>query len=1165
MEFEEITLEKYGVFETLPLSLGNRPGLVIIYGPNEAGKSTCLAAIADFLFGIPHNTSYGQVFGYDQMRLAATVKSANCGQQRFRRRKGRGSTKTLMDGDNQLVDEAMLSNHLGATTRERFEALFGLDHQSLRSGGERLLAADGDVGRLIVEAGGGLRRLVESLDAMRAESGKLFSPRRSADRAFYKALDVFDAADEAVKHGLLTRNDFDDARKLHESAVATLDRYREAKRSLSEREVRLDRLIRVIPMLTELDRVDLALIAYAALPPVRAAFGAEVDQSLVANRAATAALVEVDERREILEVQLNGLIAPTELLKAEPTIQDIAEKSAHIAKARGDRVNRQRELAEFEAKLSALRRNVGAGDDAALEDRLPEKSSIERVQGLIAQGVDLPARIAGLAGQIADDEVMLSRLHERQLARRENGQDEPFGIAATELTSLATSVRSLEAKRNQATRFTTEINLQLKGASFASLEDIRSFECPDAVVIGLEMQKRAVLEANLLEQESLIAAAAARLERAKAEIERLKTGGEVPSPKAIEAAREARHGAWTTVRDVFVDASADSWVRTPAESRGQAVSSLELRVADADAMADSRFAETKRVTALEIEDRTRTEAIATMDAATVAKRGVETRLEEAGNAWLKAWPNAVNREPDLGRLKALVEARSAILTHADSLRELRSEMELAEADVEPRSQMLAAAEATLGFSPERGTAIAIRVQAVTRSVVAHDGAHADYMRDVISVSDLSNQLERRKGELSGIESAHSKWCAEWATAVQALGLAADATIQRGNDVATQWATASGVLDGRATTLRRLQRMDDDEEELRRLIRNVAGAVDSVLPEDSVASARMLQAKCAEAKEVAIKHKSLAPQLEQVTREQARKRAAADATAAALIALSKEAGTDLDKLSLIANGLAERGALVQRKDIVLESITHAGDGYSLEILTEHRSGRDLDEIAAELTEIKEQVRHLDGSIDEAVGAVQEGKSALDRFATLTGINAAVADREGAAADLHAVVAKYVELWLASQILSAAVERIRVERQDPLIVRASELFSLATRGAFIRIETDVDDKGTPVVVAKRAKGETVSIGQMSDGTRDQLFLAFRLASVEHYCASAEPLPFIGDDLLVHFDDERSTATLDLLVEFGKTTQVLLFTHHRNVCDAATRLVAAGTASILELPGA
>jgi uncharacterized protein YhaN len=133
---------------------------------------------------------------------------------------------------------------------------------------------------------------------------------------------------------------------------------------------------------------------------------------------------------------------------------------------------------------------------------------------------------------------------------------------------------------------------------------------------------------------------------------------------------------------------------------------------------------------------------------------------------------------------------------------------------------------------------------------------------------------------------------------------------------------------------------------------------------------------------------------------------------------------------------------------------------------------------------------------------------------------------------------------------------------LIKRAGELFALTTEGMFVGVEADVDDKGNPVLVGKRRDDTSVAIDTMSDGTRDQLFLSFRLAHIEQYCVSAEPLPFVADDLLVHFDDARSSATLKLLSELGKTTQVLLFTHHHSIKETAQQLTALHHASFIDL---
>ena len=78
--------------------------------------------------------------------------------------------------------------------------------------------------------------------------------------------------------------------------------------------------------------------------------------------------------------------------------------------------------------------------------------------------------------------------------------------------------------------------------------------------------------------------------------------------------------------------------------------------------------------------------------------------------------------------------------------------------------------------------------------------------------------------------------------------------------------------------------------------------------------------------------------------------------------------------------------------------------------------------------------------------------------------------------------------------------------------------------------------------------VSVVGLSDGTRDQLFLALRLAGIERHLQDREPVPLIIDDILVNFDDARARSTLQCLAELATKTQVLLFTHHQHVVDLA-----------------
>jgi uncharacterized protein YhaN len=99
----------------------------------------------------------------------------------------------------------------------------------------------------------------------------------------------------------------------------------------------------------------------------------------------------------------------------------------------------------------------------------------------------------------------------------------------------------------------------------------------------------------------------------------------------------------------------------------------------------------------------------------------------------------------------------------------------------------------------------------------------------------------------------------------------------------------------------------------------------------------------------------------------------------------------------------------------------------------------------------------------------------------------------------------------------------------------------------------------MVAARPDGTECPADRLSEGTRDQLYLALRLAAIESFAVRAEPLPFIADDLLVNFDDRRSRAAMRVLATFGQVTQTILFTHHAHIAAMADR----ATASLHHLP--
>lgn len=143
--------------------------------------------------------------------------------------------------------------------------------------------------------------------------------------------------------------------------------------------------------------------------------------------------------------------------------------------------------------------------------------------------------------------------------------------------------------------------------------------------------------------------------------------------------------------------------------------------------------------------------------------------------------------------------------------------------------------------------------------------------------------------------------------------------------------------------------------------------------------------------------------------------------------------------------------------------------------------------------------------------------------------------------------YVRTKIAIHAVTRAITRYREENESTVLARARQLFLHFTGGAYGRLELHHEDQQ---LLCVRQDGFAASVDMLSDGTRDQLYLALRLAALEELALRSEPMPLILDDVLVNFDDERTALTLDALGDFAATSQVIMFTHHRRTWDIAKK---------------
>lgn len=73
-------------------------------------------------------------------------------------------------------------------------------------------------------------------------------------------------------------------------------------------------------------------------------------------------------------------------------------------------------------------------------------------------------------------------------------------------------------------------------------------------------------------------------------------------------------------------------------------------------------------------------------------------------------------------------------------------------------------------------------------------------------------------------------------------------------------------------------------------------------------------------------------------------------------------------------------------------------------------------------------------------------------------------------------------------------------------------------------------------------------MSEGSRDQLYLALRLAALELQIEQGLNMPPIVDDLLINFDDHRTEAGLQVQGELSRKMQIVFLMHREHLVPLA-----------------
>jgi len=1164
MKIKRLDLLAFGPFTATTLDLGS-PGLHVVFGRNEAGKSSTLRALKAWLFGIPMQTTDAFLHSYAQLRVGGILSFEDGREFAFLRRKA--AKHSLLDPlTEQPLDADTLTRLLGGLDEPLFTRLFGIDHTGLVKGGEDILEETGELGKALFGAALGRTGLSKVLGDLGKEASELFRPTASSKLINRKVARLRDLRKEE-RSSLLSVNRWKELQKVLGEAEAAVTRSDTRIAEVGRRISRLERHHRIAGLLAErrelLERK--AELAEVLLLPLD--FPEQRRLALESKERIRAQLEKDLARHERWKADLAQLVIPQELLDHRDTIEVLHRGLGAVQKAQTDRPQLDTKRREYRNEAERLLRSIRP--ELGLEE-------IEQLRPLLNRG-PLVAQLAEDHRSINQalvqlDTSLLTLETEREAQLRELGdlerqEQDPAPLKAALTSARKTgdlSVRLADVRgRVESETIACSRELSRLGRFKGTLEELLVTSFPGPTVLDTyerlfeeQRERKHDLERRRTENE-------AALNQAHAELGALLRAGEVPSQGDLERARSHRDQGWTLVRTLYVEggtAGEDMF----AFAAGQPLpDAYERSVLSADEVADRL-----RKDAREVQQRVMLEArIEQAEALRTNLAGEEALAAEAaahlGSAWTALWQGVTLDIGQPREMKAWLLRVDTLLHRTEALHLTKSEASKLAAEHQSHTAAVVTELARSGCACDglELEQLLLRAEQLVEDAEKTNRERKATERSLVQLErKLQRAVEDRKQEHDRLD----RWKESWSKAVEGLGLGTDPHPTLALSTMKRLEELFGTLDKSDELRRRLYGMEMHEQEYLRSVTDFVArlglAFDTSSPDVLV---RTLDQRSREAQANAASRTKLVQQLHELEEDLADLRIEQRTSDERLHALRFQAHAASDEeLELLEQRSHRKRNLDERLEALEHQLRQSGDGLDLETLETESRELDPDRVADELAQLRVDHEVVLRTRDEER---DRRRTLLDELSTLDGRSRAAEaaeDAERLVAGLVSDAEHYLRLEFAISILNQEMERYRREHQSPLLRRAGDLFARLTLHSFSGLRDELDDNGKPVLLGLRSDKNEVRVEGMSEGTRDQLFLALRLATLEQRLEHGEPFPFIVDDILVGFDDPRSKACLEILAELAQRTQVLVFTHHQAVATMARELGRGSEVSVHEL---
>jgi len=1171
MKFASLHLRAYGPFSGTVLDLeSGGAGFQIVFGVNEAGKSSALRGVRDFLFGIPARTTDNFVHDNTALRVGAVLVGDDGKRHPLMRRKGNKAVLFEFDEKNgaEQSDHPQGQNRIvqliPGVDEELFRMLFGLSHEALREGGRALLKGQGDVGTTLFAAGAGLNDVKGILQSLDDKARELFLPGGKAPK-INAEIREHEISRKATRDALVRPQVWKEIEAKLQLARAQVDRLESQRQELHSSRAKKQRLWDLRPQ--AMQRHNLVQLLAELEDVVKLPDDARANVATSRERATSAReqIAEATERVEINQKILATIVVNKCYLDAAASI----EAQHHAAAAARDG---HQELVALTATLSEKQKDV-----ARLLADLAPGTKVEAAEALLPNSA-VATRLKVLVRQ-------LNHLFSARDAAQRNGEKATERLQSTDaaLRGIASpgDVSGLEAAIEAAQREgDPERSLNTATAKIKEIaDDVRrrcaALEHDEATLVSLPLPQKASVEQfkkTLQGFETTAAALEAEdkklrsdIAQRETDIRQLEATGSVVTAEILGAARKRRDEIWVGIRQAYVDRLrplAD--VKKDFSLERELPEEYERQVRSTDEQADLFHADTARATkyaghqdrikVMSIElDRVAKEKAALASARAVdaeswsqvlkslklSARGPEALLE-----WLRDHEQAMKRIADRGAAAGEREAiEAAIATGRATLKAAYAQASIRVPDMPTLAALLAHARGQLKVAQD----CAAKIDALQKEK-----------------NNAERDIAAARAETMKLNAQSDKLMSDAAVDLKALALPSPTSVDEIEMRLEQLTQLAGALsDARETqaTINVSKALwDRFEHGMQELAKQLASEVPRQ-PEQYLALASKFYETLGANRKAESRREALDAAIaidNQMIQSETAKLTAAEKTVSDFIALAK--CNDANALEAAIDA-SERLRKAERDLQTLDTGLRQFSKEEREDLLQAAVAEDPDILQAELDRTAAAIEALEPQIRAAQAAAAEAKGDLDK---IDGTALAVTAREimeHHAAAIQRDADEYVRTRIAHALLSNAIRTYQDRSQGPLVTRASTWFSFITESRYTRLVVDYDGDDR-VMLVERADGKRLGMTHLSEGTADQLYLALRLAAIEGRLKSSSPVPLILDDALLAFDDRRAVAALNALAKLAKDNQVILFTHHSHIVELAQRELQVGEYGTHEL---